>query len=417
MALAPLLLWALQSSTPFDAARKGDVSAVRAYLDAGGDPNVREPKTTIPSLEKNDPGGKPYLGDTLLNLAVEANAKGLVNLLLERRADVDRAGFYGYTPLFKAVARRNVEMVRTLLRAGANPNLRNAYGYPALDLACNYGKVEIVDMLLRRGASIRGEEGYRALVEAMSDSDPKIATLLLRRGVDPNFHPKGRPSPLESVASGYDDTYIRLLKRHGVRGDAAKLAAKAKAEREKSLAETQKIIDEREKRVRAIPGVPMTAEDASVIETAMRSFMAEYAAEKGERKPIALRLTSSTFSMGESDDGQMSGDVGEEKARQIALDVRRDLYRRNKGLTQLTDLHPGPGITMATTKELASAKTRIEFDKPYASVMLPGYSDDRRRALVRFAFGPTPHGAMGTVLLERQGDAWRALWCVMRYYV
>jgi len=46
-----------------------------------------------------------------------------------------------------------------------------------------------------------------------------------------------------------------------------------------------------------------------------------------------------------------------------------------------------------------------------------GYSDDGNRAVVRFYYGQTPHGAAGTYLLERTTTGWEVIDSVISYYL
>jgi len=51
------------------------------------------------------------------------------------------------------------------------------------------------------------------------------------------------------------------------------------------------------------------------------------------------------------------------------------------------------------------------------SLWPPGYTADRQRAVIRFTFGPTPHGASAVYLLERRADGlWHALKHGVAYY-
>lgn len=47
----------------------------------------------------------------------------------------------------------------------------------------------------------------------------------------------------------------------------------------------------------------------------------------------------------------------------------------------------------------------------YAEAFLPGYSKDGSLAVVRAWVGPSPHGAMATVLVERSDGKWSVKWC------
>lgn len=46
----------------------------------------------------------------------------------------------------------------------------------------------------------------------------------------------------------------------------------------------------------------------------------------------------------------------------------------------------------------------------------PGYSAHGGRAVMRFGFGPTPHGATGTVLLRKRDGVWRVEWRSFSFY-
>jgi hypothetical protein len=47
----------------------------------------------------------------------------------------------------------------------------------------------------------------------------------------------------------------------------------------------------------------------------------------------------------------------------------------------------------------------------------PGYTRDGRRAVVRFLFGPTPHGASAIYLLELRDGLWHVVRHSVSYYV
>ena len=56
------------------------------------------------------------------------------------------------------------------------------------------------------------------------------------------------------------------------------------------------------------------------------------------------------------------------------------------------------------------AKCLVEFWRP-------GFSKDGKRCVVRFYFGPTPHGAAGTYLLMFDGTEWKIIDSTISYYV
>lgn len=60
--------------------------------------------------------------------------------------------------------------------------------------------------------------------------------------------------------------------------------------------------------------------------------------------------------------------------------------------------------------EHSDAKCWLRFWKP-------GFSKDGKRAILRIAFGPTPHGAVATFLLERTGGDWKVDRSSIAYYL
>ncbi|AEF38551.1 ankyrin repeat domain-containing protein [Hoyosella subflava] len=111
----------------FDMARRGDVRALAAYLDAGVPANLSNGK-----------------GDTLLMLAAYHGHAEVVTLLVERGADVDQQNDRGQTPLAGAVFKGEDEIVATLVRAGADPYTGVP---PAIAAATMFGREDYVRLL------------------------------------------------------------------------------------------------------------------------------------------------------------------------------------------------------------------------------------------------------------------------------
>jgi ankyrin repeat protein len=149
------------------AAREGDVASARLLVTAGADVNA----------VAGD--GKDALGLAIFNGNYE-----LASLLVDSRASVNRADTQGFTPLFWAVDRRNMEtapnfpwmvtadplpLIRKLLDAGANPNAlvnntprarmragspRIVFATPLMRAAFS-GDLELVKLLLAHDADAR----------------------------------------------------------------------------------------------------------------------------------------------------------------------------------------------------------------------------------------------------------------------
>jgi hypothetical protein len=124
-----------QTDDVFDAARRGDVAAVRAALDKG--------------------------------------------------APVDATWRYGQTALFIAAGRGHTDVVRLLLERGAKADVKDSfYGMTALGGAAEKGNTEIVTMLLDKGAP--GAEQL-LLMAAGTGKAPLVKALAGRQGISPKI--------------------------------------------------------------------------------------------------------------------------------------------------------------------------------------------------------------------------------------
>ena len=75
------------------------------------------------------------MGETLLNLAVNLQAKKDILLLIKNGADVNKPGELKFTPLHNACLHGNTSIIKILLENGANQNIKNEFGYNAMHYA------------------------------------------------------------------------------------------------------------------------------------------------------------------------------------------------------------------------------------------------------------------------------------------
>ncbi len=115
-------------------------------------------------------------------------------------------------------------------------------------------------------------------------------------------------------------------------------------------------------------------------------------------------------------------------------DVTDNLISRNNQSVSIVNFKPtSPDIVIASdemtpvndypvfrgdkAKQDQAAYYNYWKTKKWVNLFLPGYSRDRKTAIVRFLFGPEPHGAAGTYILKCVGQEWIITGRVIRYYM
>jgi Ankyrin repeats (3 copies)/Domain of unknown function (DUF3471) len=170
----------------FAAARKGDVAAVKAFLDAGVDVNA-----------------KTRYGATALSYACDKGNLEVVKLLIERGADVNvKDTFYGEDPLGWALSHGHVQVVKLLLDKGATGIDR------ALMSGVEDGNVEIVKAVLEK-SGIKPEALNNALRRAPS-ANKEIVELLKKAGAV-KVEVTVDPEVLQSYAGVYRNEQVGEL--------------------------------------------------------------------------------------------------------------------------------------------------------------------------------------------------------------
>ena len=157
-----------------DAARRGDVTAVRSALSDGANPNAAEGD-----------------GLTALHIAAEQGNAQIVRILIDARANVEAKTKLGeYTPLHLAAEGAHASVVRVLLEAGADEMaITTNTGVTPLHLAAKALNGEgVVRELLRHGAPVNAREasaGQTPLMFAASYGRAATIRELLKGSADP----------------------------------------------------------------------------------------------------------------------------------------------------------------------------------------------------------------------------------------
>jgi ankyrin repeat protein len=159
-------------SSLVDAAKAGDVAAVRAALQKKSDVNA-------PAAD----------GSTALHWAVHRDALEVVDLLLSAGANAMAANRYGVTPLSLAATNGHARIVERLLRSGADPNAAVPGGETVLMTAARTGTVSVLKALLEAGADVNAREsarGQTALMWAAAENNADAIQVLVDAGAEVN---------------------------------------------------------------------------------------------------------------------------------------------------------------------------------------------------------------------------------------
>ena len=152
------------------------------------------------------------LHETSLIAASYHGHKALVNLLLDKGANPNKADNEGYTPLHSGALWGHNDIVQLLLDRLADPNIGNNYGCTPLHLAASKGWKDVVKALIDRGADLTiAYHGNTALHMAAMNDRKEVILLLLGRGAAPNNQNNEGRTPLWLASQrGYRDV-VKIL--------------------------------------------------------------------------------------------------------------------------------------------------------------------------------------------------------------
>jgi hypothetical protein len=165
------------------AARLGNAASLRVFLEAGGNPNLREESS-------HQEGGSSSSGLTLLHLVCRsgsANSLVAVQALLTGGAEPSaRGGAMGEMPLHLAAEGGHLGAVQLLVSSGATVNGSDAAQVTPLHVAAQVGSIEIARLLLSKGANpdCAEQDGWTSLHFACLMGNAGMVRLLLHSQAD-----------------------------------------------------------------------------------------------------------------------------------------------------------------------------------------------------------------------------------------
>jgi ankyrin repeat protein len=174
------------------------------------------------------------LAEQLFWLAIEMEDATTVKRILESGLDSNelrcthRCGVQ-VTPLQRACELRNLGLVRVLLDAGADVNKFSldsssplAYAVAPWDDIMDHVEIELVQILLRAGANINPAPDSSPLLDAAESAHVELVSVLLAAGADPNFSEavEGTTPLMYAVQSDGDIADITNIARQLLRAGA-----------------------------------------------------------------------------------------------------------------------------------------------------------------------------------------------------
>ncbi|XP_063705994.1 ankyrin repeat and KH domain-containing protein mask-like isoform X2 [Culicoides brevitarsis] len=154
--------------------------------------------------------------DTALTLACAGGHEELVELLLERGANIEHRDKKGFTPLILASTAGHAKVVEILINRKAELEAQSERTKDTpLSLACSGGRYEVVELLLKHGANKehRNVSDYTPLSLAASGGYVNIIKMLLNNGAEINSRTGSKLgiSPLMLAAMNGHTPAVRLL--------------------------------------------------------------------------------------------------------------------------------------------------------------------------------------------------------------
>ena len=189
----------------FAAAANDNINGLRALIDAGRDPNV-----------------KNALGNTPLMAAAYAGSINATRLLLVKGAKPDAQNNNGLTALHVAAHKGNNSIVKTLINAGAKADIKDKEGNTPLMAASAAGEIISAKMLIDNGVDVDSQNamGLSALHIAAYKGRTNIVYLLLKANVDPSLRTKQDLTAEELAISGRHPLTARALQGAAPRREA-----------------------------------------------------------------------------------------------------------------------------------------------------------------------------------------------------
>ncbi|KAI9708018.1 MAG: Ankyrin-2 [Bogoriella megaspora] len=216
------------------AAGHGYLPLIKAILDHGGDVNKVNTHIQWTALAEACEHGhtdvvglliergaitSTHTGKEGTTALIRAVAQGHLTVVERMLAfsdtvDIESPDSEGRTALLWAVLSKRPEILQILLNRGANVEARDSTLATALCRACQFSSYETAELLVNAGAKVNvyNKDLWSPLQEVCMRGNLRTAKLLLGRGANPNVHNNALWTPLhEACARGYSTVSDLLL--------------------------------------------------------------------------------------------------------------------------------------------------------------------------------------------------------------
>jgi ankyrin repeat protein len=126
---------------------------------------------------KISPNEKDWTGKSALILACNTDNDQIINLLLDKGAELEYSGYFGNTPLMNAVQYQHYISAETLIKRKANVNFSSKYGETALTLAIANNDYAMIKLLVESGANPKIKYEGKNLVEYAQEKEASPAVV------------------------------------------------------------------------------------------------------------------------------------------------------------------------------------------------------------------------------------------------
>ena len=185
-----------------DAAKAGDIEAVKLHIAAGTDVDAYT-----------------RLG-TPLHVASVQGQKEIAELLISKGAYLDARNLNDFTALNLAVFNGRTEIAELLIDKGADIH-KKSKGVPPLHIAAMEGRKEVAKLLINKGVDVHSKckNGFSPLFFAALEGHKEVVKLLISKGADVNGR-SGDATPLNAAAMEGHKEVVELLISKGANVNA-----------------------------------------------------------------------------------------------------------------------------------------------------------------------------------------------------